>query len=153
MKQFLTTLAILAGFVALPVQADGCGAAARAQCKAAAQSEAKAAQVATINPAGLATLLKAGTPVVVLDARAGKYDDGRRIPGAKSLTDKATADEAAALIPTKEALVVTYCANPKCPASARLAKHLHELGYTNTLELPEGIEGWVAEGRAVETAK
>lgn len=152
MKRLLTILASGAGLLACQVQADGCGAAAGATCKAAAAPAVKEAAVATINPSGLAALLKARTPVVVLDARSGKYDDGRRVPGAKSLTDKATADDTAKLIPAKDSLVVTYCANPKCPASARLAKHLHSLGYTNVVEMPEGIEGWVAEGRTVETA-
>jgi rhodanese-related sulfurtransferase len=110
-------------------------------------------QAATITPAGLGALLQARTSLVVLDARSGKYDDGRRVPGAKSLTDQATAEEVAKLVPAKDALIVTYCANPKCPASPKLAQHLRSLGYSNIVEMPEGIDGWVAEGRAVESAK
>ena len=45
--------------------------------------------------------MPAKVPAVVLDARAGKWDDGKRIPGAKALAAAATAAEAAALIPAK----------------------------------------------------
>ena len=115
--------------------------------------EGKTEEVGTLSVNALATLLKSGTEVVVFDARSAKYDDGRRIPGAKSLTDKASAQEVTNAIPKKDQLVVTYCANPQCPASDRLAKHLLSLGYSNILELPAGIEGWAAAGKPVEKAK
>jgi len=89
---------------------------------------------------------------ILLDARTGKYDDGQRIPGAKSLSPSSTKEEATSLIPDKGAPVVTYCANLKCPASAALAKHLKELGYTNVREYPEGIQGWISGGNPVEKA-
>ena len=122
-----------------------------AKCPKAA--EAAGAGVGTLTVEALDSLLAAKVPAVVLDARSGKYDDGERLPGAKSLTDKATAEEAAKLIPSKEHLVVTYCANPKCPASDRLAKHLTKLGYKNVIELPAGIQGWKEAGKPVEKAK
>jgi rhodanese-related sulfurtransferase len=153
MKKLLTLVAGTAVLLSWQVRAEGCGAAAGATCKAGVAPEAKAVQAATINPAGLDALIKAGTAVVILDARSGKYDDGRRVPGAKSLTAKASAADVAKLVPAKDALIVTYCANPKCPASPLLAKHLQSLGYSNILEMPAGIDGWVAEGRAVESAK
>jgi len=90
---------------------------------------------------------------VILDARSGKYDDGRRVPGALSLNDKSTASEISKVVKTKDQKVVTYCANPKCPASARLAKHLKKLGYTNVVEYPLGIQGWAAAGKKIEQAK
>lgn len=113
--------------------------------------KAPASGVVVLNTEELKKALATETGVVVLDARSGKYDDGRRIPGAKALSPKATAEEAAALIPTKETAVITYCANLKCPASGMLAEHLKELGYVNIREFPEGIEGWVAAGNPVET--
>jgi rhodanese-related sulfurtransferase len=105
--------------------------------------------VATINTAGLKALLDADAKLTLLDARSGKYDDGRRIPGAKQLTGEATAEQAAAAVSDKNGLVVTYCSNPKCPASARLAKRLKELGYTNVIEYPAGIAGWTDAGNPV----
>jgi len=91
--------------------------------------------------------------VLIFDARSGKYDDGRRIPGAKSLNDQSSKAEIQAAIPEKNTALVTYCANLKCPASEKLANHLKSLGYTNVREYPEGIEGWVAAGKAVEDVK
>ena len=89
----------------------------------------------------------------ILDARAGKYDDGKRIPGAKSLNSESKKEEVEKALPSKAAPVVTYCSNLKCPASGMLAKHLKDLGYTNIREYPEGIKGWVEAGNPVEPAK
>lgn len=119
-------------------------------CKAPVKVEAVEA---TINTDALAALIRANTTMTILDARSGKYDDGRRIPGAKSLA--ASADDAtlAATAGAKDGLVVTYCANLKCPASKALATKLRSLGYTNVLEYPDGIEGWAAAGKTVAKAE
>jgi len=103
-----------------------------------------------VNTEALATLLRMKVPVVVLDARAGKYDDGRRVPGAKTLAPTAEASEVTALLPDKEALVVTYCTNLKCHACHMLGDKLRGMGYKNVLEYHEGIEGWAAAGQKVE---
>jgi rhodanese-related sulfurtransferase len=158
MKRLLTLVAGTAALLGATLwsaesTAPASGAACGAACKATTAPATTGVQAATISPAGLDALVKAGTAVAIFDARSGTYDDGRRVPGAKSLTDKATAEEVAKLVPAKSALIVTYCVNPKCPASPMLAKHLRELGYTNVIEMPAGIEGWVAEGHAVETVK
>jgi rhodanese-related sulfurtransferase len=114
----------------------------------AARAEVKE-KVPTLGVEELATLIRAKTPVVILDARAGKWDDGRRIPGARSLNAGSSKEEVEAAIPDKGALVVTYCANTKCQASPKLAAHLKALGYSNVMELPEGIDGWQAAGKEV----
>jgi rhodanese-related sulfurtransferase len=101
----------------------------------------------------LQALLAAGTKVTVLDARSGKYDDGRRVPGATALATGSTAEQAAAVIPSKDSLVVTYCSNLQCPASGMLAANLKKLGYKNILEYSAGIEGWAKHGNLVEQAK
>jgi rhodanese-related sulfurtransferase len=139
---------------------DGCASGACMPKAGAAHGKMMAKEVAMdakqkpdINTAVLSTLLRSGVPVTVLDARTGKYDDGRRIPGAQALSPEASAEEAAKLIPSKESLVVTYCANLHCPASAALAAHLRKLGYKNVLEYPYGIEGWAAADMKVEMAK
>jgi rhodanese-related sulfurtransferase len=106
--------------------------------------------VPAINTSGLAALIRAKVPLAVLDARSGKYDDGRRLPGAKSLKADAEETEVAKLLPDKGALVVTYCAGLTCPASNMLAERLKKLGYTNVIEYPQGIEGWTKEGNSVE---
>jgi len=110
------------------------------------------AAAAEIQTPALKALLASGVPVVVLDARTGKFDDGRRIPGAKQLSPEATAEQAASAIPAKGALVVTYCSGVKCPASEALAARLKALGYSNILEYREGIAGWVEAGNEVKKA-
>jgi rhodanese-related sulfurtransferase len=109
-----------------------------------------AAKEAVVNTEGLSTLIQSKVPLKLFDARSGKYDDGQRIPGAQQLS--ADADEAviAKAIPDKSALVVTYCAGVKCPASKALADRLKKLGYSNVIEYPQGIAGWLEAGKAVD---
>ena len=108
---------------------------------------------AVINTAGLKAIIQAKTPVAILDARTGKFDDGRRLPGAKALDPAASEAVVAAALPDKAALVVTYCAGLKCPASHILGEKLRGLGYSNVIEYHEGISGWVDAGNAVEQSK
>ncbi|HOY66309.1 MAG TPA: rhodanese-like domain-containing protein [Candidatus Ozemobacteraceae bacterium] len=103
-----------------------------------------------ITTAGLRALLQSKVPLTILDARSGKYDDGRRIPGAKSLNADSKVSEILKILPEKESLIITYCSNLKCPASHKLFEHLKSLGYKNLLEYPEGIAGWIEAGYEVE---
>ena len=128
---------------------DGC--CASGVCKAKAHGAAcTMMKEGAVNTAALVSMIRAKTPMTVLDARAGKYDDGNRIPGAKALAPDATEEQVAAMVPDKQALVVTYCVNLKCPASHMLGERLRQLGYTNVLEYHEGIEGWMAAGNEIE---
>ncbi|MFA7159697.1 MAG: rhodanese-like domain-containing protein [Kiritimatiellia bacterium] len=115
--------------------------------------EAGKVNEATVNTSGLAALIAAKVPMVIIDARSGKYDDGKRIPGAKSLNAGSTDEEIKALLPDKSALIITYCANLECPASHQLAEKLMKAGYVNLIEYPEGIEGWQKAGHKVEKVK
>ena len=87
---------------------------------------------------------------IIVDARGGKFLDERRIPGAKALSAGSTPEQIAAALPDKNAKVVAYCTNLKCPASQMLAAKLVKLGYTNVEKYPEGIDGWEAAGKTVE---
>lgn len=109
--------------------------------------------VATVSTAGLQALLDARVPLVLVDARSAKYDDGFRLPGAKYLPAGSSAAEVRRALVLKNKLVVTYCANLQCPASAALAKQLREMGYTSVIEYPYGIQGWREAGLAVEKAR
>ena len=132
-------------------KAEGCaGGVCTMEQKADGKGCPVAAKEAVVNTEGLSTLLQSKVPLKLFDARSGKYDDGQRIPGAQQLS--ANADEAviAKAIPDKSGLVVTYCAGIKCPASKALADRLKKLGYTNVIEYPQGIAGWIAAGKAVD---
>ena len=115
-------------------------------------AETPAAKEGVVNTAALAALLRAKALVTVLDARTGTYDDGRRVPGAKTLSPAAADAVIAAALPDKKALIVTYCSGLKCPACHLLGEKLRGMGYTNVLEYHEGIDGWTAAGNAVESA-
>lgn len=150
----LMAAALAAGLVltALPAGA-GCGSCAGdAAAKQAAKPAAGAAEK-SVTTADLAQLLKANKDVVVLDARAGKWDDGRRIGGAKALNADSTPEQVAAAVPDKDSTVVTYCSGLSCGASGKLAKHLRGLGYKNVIEYPEGLEGWTKAGNPVDASK
>ena len=108
---------------------------------------------AVVSTETLTTLLNAKTPLVLVDARTGKYDDGKRLPGAVALAPGATNEEIAKVIPDKNALIVAYCVNTKCMASHHLAVRLKEAGYVNVLRYPVGIEGWIAAGHQVVAVK
>jgi rhodanese-related sulfurtransferase len=103
-----------------------------------------------VNTTVLENMIESNAPMVLLDARSGKWDDKSRIPGARSLNDKSTKEEVAKIIETKETLVVTYCSNLKCGASNKLYIHLKKLGYKNVLEYPFGIQEWLEVGNDIE---
>lgn len=105
-----------------------------------------------LNTFQLKEYVDSGT-AIILDARSGQYDDGYRIPGAKSLSSSSTPAEIASVIPSKDSLVITYCSNLKCPASKALATKLMGLGYSQVYEYPEGIAGWRDAGGSVDKVK
>jgi rhodanese-related sulfurtransferase len=107
----------------------------------------------TVTTDQVAAMIEGKKPVVILDARAAKWDDGKRIPGAKALSAQSTDAEIATALPDKNAEVVAYCSNLKCPASAQLVKRLDELGYKNVSKYPDGIQGWLEAGKPVVEAE
>ena len=120
----------------------------KGQCKC----PATAAPMAEINTLVLKSLIDSGVKLTLVDARVGKYDDGRRIPYAINLGPEAKDSEIQSALTSKDALIVSYCVNLKCPASRLLAARLIALGYKHVLEYPQGIEGWVSAGYPVTQA-
>jgi rhodanese-related sulfurtransferase len=119
----------------------------KATDKAAAKAESK---VALISVADVDKQLASGECVPV-DANG---DQTRKkmgvVPGAVLLTDS----EAFALseLPAdKSKPLVFYCANTRCSASHGAADRALTAGYTNVKVMGEGIAGWVAAGKQVQT--
>ncbi len=50
----------------------------------------------------------------------------------------------------KNAKLVFYCANRLCTSSEIAAYETMKLGYTNVMQMPEGIYGWKMSGRQYE---
>lgn len=89
--------------------------------------------------------------VTVVDALGGDYYAKQHLPGAVPLIEEDVLARAADLLPNTSAPIVTYCSNPGCPNSGRVADKLTDLGYTNVRKYREGIEDWVAAGLPVES--
>jgi rhodanese-related sulfurtransferase len=94
--------------------------------------------------------IDAGT-VTVIDALGGEYYAKQHLPGAIPLVENAVTEHAEALLPDRTAPIVTYCSNPACPNSGRVAEKLEALGYTGVRKYREGIEDWVAAGLPTES--
>ncbi|GAA0936746.1 rhodanese-like domain-containing protein [Nonomuraea longicatena] len=97
----------------------------------------------------LLTAVEAGT-VTVVDTLGGQNYAQQHLPGALELVPGDVDARAAAVLPDREALIVTYCTGPACPNSGQVADRLTALGYTRVRKYREGIEDWVAAGLPTE---
>lgn len=94
--------------------------------------------------------IEAGT-VTVVDALGGDYYAKQHLPAAIPLVEADVSAKAAGLLPDRDAAIVTYCSNPSCPNSGRVAERLTALGYTNVRKYAEGIQDWVEAGLPTES--
>jgi rhodanese-related sulfurtransferase len=148
--KLLPTTAIAAALTIFSIQsASACACGCNAK-KAAAPAQAEQHAYKVIDTAAVVAAVAAKTTIV--DARGGKFLDRRRIPGAKVLAANSSEQAITAALPNKDAKIVTYCTNLKCPASKMLATKLVAMGYTNVAKYPAGIDGWEAAGKPVEQA-
>ncbi|MET9614279.1 rhodanese-like domain-containing protein [Kitasatospora indigofera] len=99
----------------------------------------------------LAAAIEAGA-VTVLDTLGGAYYDQQHLPGAVPLVLAEVDTRAAALLPDRDAAIVTYCSNPACPNSGQVADRLTALGWTNVRKYREGIQDWAEAGLPTESA-
>ncbi|MFV2083122.1 rhodanese-like domain-containing protein [Micromonospora sp. LOL_021] len=99
----------------------------------------------------LKTAIDAGT-VTVLDTLGGEYYAKQHLPGAIELVLADVEAQAPALLPDRDAAIVTYCSNPACPNSGQVADRLTALGYTNVRKYREGIQDWAEAGLPTESA-
>jgi rhodanese-related sulfurtransferase len=88
--------------------------------------------------------------VTVVEALPAEYYEHAHIPGAINIPHTAVRDLAPALLPDKDAAIVTYCADLACPNSELAAIVLGKLGYTNVREYAEGKADWREAGLALE---
>ncbi|MBD0744779.1 rhodanese-like domain-containing protein [Streptomyces sp. CBMA152] len=106
---------------------------------------------ALISRDDLKAAIDAGT-VTVVDALGGEYYAKQHLPGAIALVRADVDAHAPALLPDRDAAIVTYCSNPACPNSGQVADRLTALGYTNVRKYKEGIEDWTDAGLPTESA-
>ena len=155
MTKFVWVGVVAAGLAAAAYAGGGAcgwsGAKADKADKAACGTEAKAGKVkiGKIDTAALNAKIQGGAAFTLIDARTAKWDDGRRLPGAISMSAESTDEQILAALPDKSASIVTYCSNEKCPASETLAARLIGLGYENVVKYPQGLDGWAQAGHGV----
>ncbi len=106
--------------------------------------------VQAISRDALVAALDRGEPLVLLEALPPMYFEDAHLPGARNMPHDRVDELAAELIPSKDALVVVYCANLPCQNSVIAAKRLAALGYTNVREYAEGKQDWIEAGLPVE---
>ena len=76
------------------------------------------------------------------------------IPGAINVpVDDTFEENVVKKAPDKNKLVVVYCRDIECHASAKASRRLEALGYTMILEFHNGKEGWRSQGLPVASGK
>ena len=106
--------------------------------------------VQTISRDALIAALDRREPLVLLEALPPMYFEDAHLPGARNMPHDRVDELAPALIPSKDAQVVVYCANLPCQNSVVAARRLAALGYTNVREYAEGKQDWIEAGLPVE---
>jgi len=87
--------------------------------------------------------------VVLLDANGTQSWQSGHVPGAIDFI--ANQEKLADLLPKdKDALIVAYCANPRCPAYLSAATAAKKLGYKNIKHMAAGIMGWKDAGEKTD---
>jgi rhodanese-related sulfurtransferase len=87
---------------------------------------------------------------VLLETLSPEHFQHVHLPGARNAPPDRVKELAPVLIPSKDTEVVTYCAGPKCHASADAARELMALGYTNVRHYAGGKQEWTGAGLPVE---
>jgi rhodanese-related sulfurtransferase len=103
----------------------------------------------TITREELRDAIEAGD-VTVVEALPASYYEDAHLPGAINIPHTEVRALAPALLPDKDAAIVTYCANAPCPNSGIAATVLTKLGYTNVREYVEGKQDWSDAGLPLE---
>ena len=104
---------------------------------------------ATITRTELHQAIESGD-VIVVEALPAPYYEDAHLPGAINIPHTEVAELAPALLPDKDAAIVTYCSNTACPNSGIAALQLAKLGYTNVRKYAEGKQDWSAAGLPLE---
>jgi rhodanese-related sulfurtransferase len=85
--------------------------------------------------------------VYIFDVNVPEIWAEHHLPGAIHVKDA----KLKRYLPTdKNAILIFYCAEPRCTASEAAATEAVRLGYTRVYVMPEGIFGWINAGKPVE---
>lgn len=112
-----------------------------------------------VSPATLKDLMGVLEKPRLIDARSPAENDGRSLFGAFPLQLPLASDTLQAVLPDKNQMVVVFGKDVMTVSVKHLSAELRRLGYSNVLELQEGLDGWVAKNgehmviRAPETSE
>jgi rhodanese-related sulfurtransferase len=87
-----------------------------------------------------------GAKVTLVEALPEKYWRDGHLPGAIQMDHTEVSGKAGAMLPDKGARIVVYCASTECQNSAKAARTLDALGYTDVYEYVEGKKDWAEAG-------
>lgn len=108
------------------------------------------ATLAEIGREELRRKIENGDDFVLVDALPTIAYAAAHLPGAISIPPERLDTLAERRIPSLDAEVVVYCANPKCESSVEVAQRLVELGYRNVRHYAGGKDDWRAAGLPLE---
>jgi rhodanese-related sulfurtransferase len=103
----------------------------------------------TIGRDELRAAIAAGS-VVVVETLGSMYYESGHLPGAINIPHTDVAELADALLPDKDAAIVTYCSNTACRNSAIVQAQLRSRGYADVRKYAEGKDDWAAAGLPLE---
>jgi rhodanese-related sulfurtransferase len=88
--------------------------------------------------------------VVVVETLGPMYYESGHLPGAINIPHTEVDALADALLPDRDATIVTYCSNPACRNSSAVQAQLVARGYTDVRKYVEGKDDWSAAGLPLE---
>lgn len=94
----------------------------------------------------LVSLLTAGAPLALIDCRPATSLAEPRIPGAMVFVSGWQYENIAACFPGKDILMILYDGGP-VSVRAEARRQLSKAGFSNILQYPDGIRGWIEAGQ------
>ena len=104
------------------------------------------AEVASITRDELKMKVGRGGAYTLIETLPPEQFQEGHLPGAINLPPDQVSTLAPTLLPDKDIEIITYCASRTCHASAKAARALMRLGYTNVRHYPGGKADWKSAG-------
>ncbi|MFN7134803.1 MAG: rhodanese-like domain-containing protein [Myxococcales bacterium] len=132
-------------------KAEGADCCAKGKAGAAEAAGKQAFKLVSV--ADVSSLLAKKGAVTVLDVNNAQTRSKHGVVAGAKLLTSASQYELSELPEARDSKLIFYCANTKCTASHTAAQRAIEAGYTDVAVMGEGIVGWKAAGKKVETPR
>lgn len=104
----------------------------------------------TINREQIKQKFENNESFILVEALPKQYFEEWHILGAINIPHDETQNKATDMLPEKDALIITYCANTDCQNSQIAANSLECMGFTNVFEYVEGKADWKDAGLPIQ---